>query len=121
MKTNKENTVKSELQYYKEIREYSKGDLALMKRFIKMMFVISSEWFMFSMGIILFLVPMILFFRYGSAVDSWAIVDVTVVLLVAYPFIYHFRMRKRVHGLREEAHNAKRAYDTVIKEKSQTP
>ncbi len=120
MKTKKENTVKSELQYYKEIREYSARDLSLMRRFIKVMFVISSEWFMFSMGIIIFLAPMLIYFNLSSFKDSWALIDMNIVLMLAYPVIYHFRMRKRVHGLREEAHNAKRAYETVMKEKSQS-
>jgi len=119
MKTNEKNTVKSELEFYKEIRQYSQKDLKLTKRFLKLMFIASSEVFMFALGFFVSLIPFMLIVIALTEKNAVSTFGMLTILFAIYPLIYRFRMRDKVKSLREEARNAKNAYDAVVKEKSQ--
>ena len=113
MKTSKIIPAKSELEYYKEFSACTADELRSAKRTIKIMSLFGKDSFMFMLIVLLSLVPWLIVFNIVCA-GQWFILDLNIILVITCPIIYHFFCRKYTLSIREEANNAKHAYDSVV-------
>jgi hypothetical protein len=110
------NKIKSELEHYLEYKEYSDSKLASERKIIKMFLIFTSNCGSFWFYALTTLTPQFLI----SLLFPHNIASVFMSsIIIAYPFYYRFKMRRDARELHEEYLNAKRALETVLKEKSE--
>lgn len=115
MKTANKTSVKSELDYYKEIREFSPKDLRLTGKLVKLVMFITNEFFMFFTILIVWsailLVPV-----YLTISDMSLFGIICGVFAIVFPIVYQYKTRPEIKSLHEEMKNMRNAYKSVIEE-----
>lgn len=114
MKTKPTKPAKSELEYYKSIREYSPRELKIMGRIMRMTFL-RKEYFLFFFFACFSILPWILVIY---LINPSEMLTPSVILIIVYPIIYGLILRPASKNIKEDISNAKKAYDAVIKENS---
>lgn len=110
--------IKSELQYYNDISTYSAKEMSMMRRFILVMRFFGNDVAVFSLCMLLYVLPILAIVNSIRFPLQNAHIVFTVLFLAYYPVMYHVRIRPRVASMREDAANARKAYLTVVSERA---